>query len=55
LADINSCPYRHRLFWHFGRKIKSECPHRKTLRRLFEKWQAAKEHKKFTEEYPDDV
>ena len=53
LADLDSCPYRYRLFWHFGRKIKSQCPHRKTLRRLFEKWQALRENKKDAEEYPD--
>ena len=53
LADADSCPYRHRLFWHFGRKIKSECPHRKTLRREFEKWRAVQANKKNAEEYPD--
>jgi hypothetical protein len=53
LADIPICPYRARLNWHFGRKIKIECPHRLTLKREFEKWKAAKTNKKFDDEYPD--
>ena len=55
LADIPICPYRARLNWHFGRKIKIECPHRKTLKREFEKWEAAKWHKKNAAEHPDEA
>lgn len=55
LADIPVCPYRARLNWHFGRRLQIECPHRKTLRKEFEKWLAKKAYKKFAEEYPDDV
>lgn len=53
LSDIDACPYRYRRIWHFGRKIKSECPHRKGLRREFEKEMAKRAQKKYGEEYPD--
>ena len=55
LADISICPYRYRLRIHFGSRVKMECPYRDQLRREFEQWLADKEHKKFAEEYPDDV
>jgi len=55
LADIPICPYRARLNWHFGKRLKIECPHRLALKREFDKWEAAKAYKKFAAEYPDDV
>jgi hypothetical protein len=32
-----------------------QCPYRKMLKRKYDEWQAAREHKKFAEEYPNDV
>ena len=55
LADLDSCQWRHRRIWHFGAKIKSVCPHRKGLRREFEKEMAKRVQKKYEEEYPEDV
>ena len=55
LSDIPICPYRARLNWHFGKKLKIECPHRKALKREFDAWEAKKAYEKFAEEYPDDV
>jgi hypothetical protein len=55
LSDISICPYRYRLVIHFGSEAKMQCPYRKMLKRKYDEWQAAREHKKFAEEYPNDV
>ena len=43
VADVTArgaatCPYRERLYWHFGGRGRCSCPNREKLKEDFERW-----------------